>query len=136
VDRGQRPPAPRLHARVESRHARARSRACRRRAERLLGALGDRHQDRRIHGGRGAARGHRRVLQLGEHHGHEQRRLGAVAGIALLGFAFHGPYSAHWEDNRGLVYRESAPDMAPDRVIHEQDCSKPIENPTANLRCK
>jgi len=61
---------------------------------------------------------------------------GAVAGIALLGFAFHGPYSARWEDNRGLVYRESVPDMAPDRVIHEQDCSKPIENPTANLRCK
>jgi hypothetical protein len=26
--------------------------------------------------------------------------------------------------------------MAPDRVINEQDCSKPIENPFANLRCK
>jgi len=61
---------------------------------------------------------------------------GAVAGIALLGFAFHGPYGARWEDNRGLVYREPVPAMAPDRVIHEQDCSKPIENPTANLRCR
>ena len=28
------------------------------------------------------------------------------------------------------------PPLAPDRVVHEQDCSKPIENPTANLRCR
>ena len=62
---------------------------------------------------------------------------GAVAGIALLGYAFHGPHSeVRWEDNRGLVYREWLPDMAPDRVVHEQDCSKPIENSTANLRCR
>lgn len=61
---------------------------------------------------------------------------GALAGIALLGFAFHGPYSGHWDDQRGFVQREYVPELAPDRVVHEQDCSKPIENPRANLRCK
>jgi hypothetical protein len=28
------------------------------------------------------------------------------------------------------------PVMDPARVVHEQDCSKPIETPTANLRCR
>ena len=61
---------------------------------------------------------------------------GALAGIALLGFAFHGPYSETWEPGSGFEERRPIPAMAPDRLIHEQDCSKPIENPLANLRCK
>jgi len=60
----------------------------------------------------------------------------ALAGIALLGFVFHGYQNGYWDDTRGYVGRESVPELAPDRVIHEQDCSKPIENPRANLRCK
>ncbi len=31
---------------------------------------------------------------------------------------------------------ERAPARAPDRRIHEQDCSKPIEDPSANLKCR
>ncbi len=61
---------------------------------------------------------------------------GAVAGAALLAYLLHGTDGARWEDNRGLVLREAVPELAPDRVVHEQDCSKPIENPTANLRCR
>jgi hypothetical protein len=61
---------------------------------------------------------------------------GALAGIALLGFAFHGPHSETWAPGSGFEERRPIPAMAPDRLIHEQDCSKPIENSLANLRCK
>lgn len=61
---------------------------------------------------------------------------GALAGIALLGFAFYGPYSDTWAPGSGFEDRRPVPEMAPDRLIHEQDCTKPIENPLANLRCK
>lgn len=60
----------------------------------------------------------------------------AFGGIALLGFAFYGPYSETWEPGSGFEERRPIPAMAPDRLVHEQDCSKPIENPLANLRCK
>jgi hypothetical protein len=29
-----------------------------------------------------------------------------------------------------------APRMREDRTVHEQDCTKPIEKPTANLKCR
>jgi len=61
---------------------------------------------------------------------------GALAGIALLGFVFHGFGQDHWADRRDFLGREYVPELAPDRAVHEQDCSKPIENPSANLRCK
>jgi len=61
---------------------------------------------------------------------------GALAGIALLGFAFHGPYSEVWAPGSGFEDRRWVPEMAPDRLVSEQDCSKPIENSLANLRCK
>jgi hypothetical protein len=60
----------------------------------------------------------------------------ALAGIALLGFVFHGYEQGYWDDRRGFVARDYVPELAADRVVHEQDCSKPIENPTANLRCR
>ena len=58
------------------------------------------------------------------------------ASVAFLGFAFYGHELALWDDPRGLDGTPLAPPLAPDRVVHEQDCSKPIENPRANLRCK
>lgn len=60
----------------------------------------------------------------------------ALGGIALLGFAFWGPHSEVWAPGSGFEDRRPIPAMAPDRLVHEQDCSKPIENPLANLRCK
>lgn len=53
----------------------------------------------------------------------------ALAGIALLGFVFHGHQNGYWDDRY-------VPELAPGRLVHEQDCSKPIENPLANLRCR
>jgi len=61
---------------------------------------------------------------------------GALAGIALLGFVFHGLGQDDWGGRRDFFGREYVPELAPDRVVHEQDCSKPIEKPSANLRCK
>ncbi len=60
----------------------------------------------------------------------------ALAGIAILGFVFHGYQQDDWNENRGFLRRDVVPELAADRVVHEQDCSKPIENPTANLRCR
>lgn len=60
----------------------------------------------------------------------------ALGGIALLGFAFYGPHSETWAPGSGFEERRPIPAMAPDRLVHEQDCTKPIENPLANLRCK
>jgi hypothetical protein len=60
----------------------------------------------------------------------------ALAGIALLGFVFHGYENGYWDNGRGFEARQRAPELAPDRAINEQDCSKPIENSLANLRCK
>lgn len=36
----------------------------------------------------------------------------------------------------GWVSSTPPPPLAPDRRVHEQDCSKPIDDPTANLRCR
>ena len=45
---------------------------------------------------------------------------------------------ASWrrERERGMSYTQSAPEPDPSRRIVEQDCSKPIEDWSANLRCK
>lgn len=31
---------------------------------------------------------------------------------------------------------QAVPPLAPDRRVHEQDCSKPLEDTTANLKCR
>lgn len=61
---------------------------------------------------------------------------GALAGILLLGWAFHGPHSDVWTPGPGFDDTRWVPEMAPDRLISEQDCSKPLENTLGNLRCK
>jgi len=61
---------------------------------------------------------------------------GVLAGIAFLGYAFYGREIVRWDELRSLDGTLVAPAPAPDRLIHEQDCTKPIENPLANLRCK
>ena len=53
--------------------------------------------------------------------------LGALIGLGFLA----GIISAQDE------YAErAAPELDPTRRVQEQDCSKPIENPAANLRCR
>lgn len=31
---------------------------------------------------------------------------------------------------------QAVPPLAPDRRVHAQDCSQPLEDPTANLKCR
>ena len=34
------------------------------------------------------------------------------------------------------MQREAAPELAPDRVVSEQDCTRPVDLTLGNLRCK
>ncbi len=71
-------------------------------------------------------------------------RAPAVAAALLLG----GCGYSYRADNTGYVVHRSSPlmlwsqpsprwaEMAPDRTVSEQDCTAPIANPAANLRCR
>ena len=48
--------------------------------------------------------------------------------LFLLGFLAAASY--------GDVREDPVPPLAPDRVISEQDCSKPVDFTAGNLRCK
>jgi hypothetical protein len=49
---------------------------------------------------------------------------GAWLGFGILLGAVYGPYF------------QAVPEMNPERRVIEQDCSKPIEDLSANLRCR
>lgn len=49
--------------------------------------------------------------------------VGAVVGAGVLGVVLGGAPA-----------KPAPPDAS--RTIHEQDCTRPVEDPTANLRCK
>jgi hypothetical protein len=53
---------------------------------------------------------------------------GGARAIFLIGFLAAANYANARED--------PAPMLAPDRVISEQDCSKPVDFTAGNLRCK
>jgi len=55
--------------------------------------------------------------------------LGAATSDVIVGGAMLGILAA------GAGY-SAAPPMKPDRRINEQDCTQPIVDPTANLRCR
>ncbi len=60
---------------------------------------------------------------------------GAFLGLLLLGYlaaGVHDDYPA-WRYARA---GRDAPQLAEDRAIAEQDCSQPMQQPSANLRCK
>ena len=48
---------------------------------------------------------------------------GAVIGVGILSVIFG-------------VAQPKAPELDQSRPVQEQDCTKPIENPQANLRCR
>jgi len=57
---------------------------------------------------------------------------------ALLGLTIIAA-SAYEMSRGGLDYAGSAqrvPDMAPDRKVSEQDCTKPLDHTLGNIRCK
>lgn len=55
--------------------------------------------------------------------------IGAAASNLVVGGAMLGILAA------GDRYAP-APPMKADRTVNEQDCGKPVEQPTANLRCR
>jgi hypothetical protein len=60
---------------------------------------------------------------------------GTVVAVLLLDYfaaGIEGEYP-DWRYGRG---RGEPPPMAEDRTIVERDCSRPMQTPSANLRCK
>ena len=57
--------------------------------------------------------------------------LAALFGLAILA---GGVYAAGTTTD--LSYTRHPPEMAPDRRISEQDCTKPIDYSLGNIRCK
>lgn len=67
--------------------------------------------------------------------------LGALIAIGVLGATVYGESydnGIHYRANPFLSIQPTAPapQLDPSRSVHEQDCSKPIENRTANLKCR
>jgi len=63
----------------------------------------------------------------------------AAPGIVLLtalGLWLYSEASLDSPEGEAFTSGRQAPALDPDRRIHEQDCSRPIEVPTANLRCR
>ena len=55
--------------------------------------------------------------------------LGALIAIGLLAGASHG-------SDRAMPPSQRVPELDPARRVVEQDCTKPIEDWSANLRCR
>jgi hypothetical protein len=66
---------------------------------------------------------------------------GAVAlAIGFLGFALHSDSGSYYRVNANpfaaITSTERLPELDPERRVNEQDCTRPIEDWSANLRCK
>lgn len=66
---------------------------------------------------------------------------GAIAvAIGFLGFALHGDSGSYYRVNANpfaaITPTDPPPALDPERRVNEQDCTKPIEDWSANLRCK
>lgn len=57
------------------------------------------------------------------------RDLGAVLGLAIVGGAIYD-YESERRGERGAL------ELDPGRRVNEQDCTRPIEDPSANLKCR
>jgi len=65
---------------------------------------------------------------------HSSGGLAAALGIAILA---GGVYEVSRSGFSGFGFSSSSPpEMAPDRKVSEQDCSKPIDYTLGNIRCK
>ncbi len=60
---------------------------------------------------------------------------GAFIGVLLLGYLAAGVQGDYLGWRYGRAGRDS-PQLAGDRAIAERDCSQPMQQPSANLRCK
>jgi hypothetical protein len=58
----------------------------------------------------------------------------AYFGALFLGYVAVGLHDTY--SRAGSPVSREPPQLAADRAIAERDCSKPMETPSANLRCK
>ena len=76
----------------------------------------------------------------GQPHPNPQAQLSGAAAVAFIGLAVIAG-STYYDDERstpftGLGDLRRVPEMAPDRKISEQDCTKPLDYTLGNIRCK
>jgi len=68
------------------------------------------------------------------------RGLAALLGLSILAAGIVETERARYSANPFITVSESssryAPEMAPDRKISEQDCTKPLDYSLGNIRCK
>ena len=62
---------------------------------------------------------------------------GALIAIGILAAAWHGSESDGYGARDGMAPpRGRVPQLDDTRTVNEQDCTRPIENWSANLKCK
>ena len=65
-----------------------------------------------------------------------------LIGIGVAAAIVHGAeergYGTRYNMNPFMAVRETAkaPELAPNRVVNEQDCTQPLVDTTANLKCR
>jgi hypothetical protein len=63
----------------------------------------------------------------------------ALVGLGIAGVLFYGTNNGvRYNSNpfMAITGSERAPELAPMRKVNEQDCTRPIEDPSANLKCR
>ena len=63
---------------------------------------------------------------------HSSSDLAAAFGLVLIAGGLYAAYS----EEGGFWYSRRPPEMAPDRKVSEQDCTKPLDLTQGNIRCK
>jgi hypothetical protein len=76
----------------------------------------------------------------GQPHPNPHAQLSGAAAVAFIGLAVIAG-STYYDDERstpltGLGDLRRVPEMAPDRKVSEQDCTKPLDYTLGNIRCK
>lgn len=59
----------------------------------------------------------------------ERTTFGTLLAIGFL-------VGVSYESDRGMPPSVRVPELDASRTVNEQDCTRPIENPSANLRCR
>ena len=61
---------------------------------------------------------------------------GALIALGALGYWLYGRDAADSRDVRPLSAGEAVPTMDPTRSVADQDCTRPLSDRGANLRCR
>jgi len=64
-----------------------------------------------------------------------EMRASSYFGLFFLGYVAAGAPDGYPNRSDGPAWRK-APPLAEDRTVTERDCTQPMDQPSANLRCK